>query len=101
LRFVSVLIDQVLCFVLVMDSQTHQGSYYTNLVLNDDDLFIESTNEECEHQESSPYVKVQPTGKKTHRGGNFTVNKDNMLVSEWLYFTMDAVIGNEQKHKAY
>jgi hypothetical protein len=41
-----------------MDSQTHQGGFYTNLVLNDEDTFIEFTNKECEHQESPPQVEV-------------------------------------------
>jgi hypothetical protein len=92
-----------------MDSQTHQGGFYTNLVLNDEDTFIEFTNKECEHQESPPQVEVQPpqvevhelTGKKSQRGGNFTVNEDNMLVSAWSCVALDAVTGNEQTHKTY
>jgi hypothetical protein len=48
-----------------MDSQTYQGDFYTILVLNDEDLFMESTNEECDHQESPPQVKVQLIGKKS------------------------------------
>ena len=56
-----------------MDSQTHQGGFYTNLVLNDEDTFIEFTNKECEHQESPPQVEVHELiGKKTQWGGNFT-----------------------------
>ena len=85
-----------------MDSQTHQGGFYTNLVLNDEDTFIESTNEECEHQESPPQVKVHElTDKKSQRGGDFTVNEDNMFVSAWSYVALDVVTGNERTHKTY
>jgi hypothetical protein len=45
-----------------MDSQTPQCGYYTNL-LNEDDIFIEFSNEISEHQEASPQVEVQPTIK--------------------------------------
>ncbi|GLT53668.1 hypothetical protein SLA2020_269250 [Shorea laevis] len=79
-----------------MDSQTLQCGYYTNLI-NEDDL--EPTDEvEVEPQVE---VEVEPTVKKSCRGSNFTVTDDNMLVEAWLYVTMDAVQGNQQKHKVY
>jgi hypothetical protein len=83
-----------------MDSQTPQCGYYTNL-LNEDDIFIEFSNEISEHQEASPQVEVQPTIKKSCRGSNFTIPDDNMLVEVWLYVTKDAVQGNWQKYKVY
>jgi hypothetical protein len=48
---------------LVMDSQTPQSNYYTNLI--NEDIFIESPNEINEHQEPSSQVEVQPTVKKS------------------------------------
>jgi hypothetical protein len=73
------MIDSCLHFVLVMDSQTLQSGYYTNLT-NEDDLGFECTNESSEHQEASPQVEVEPTIKKSCRGSNFTIADDNLLV---------------------
>jgi hypothetical protein len=39
--------------------------------------------------------------KKPLRGGNFKMDEDNMLISSWIEITMDAVQGNEEKHKKY
>jgi hypothetical protein len=94
------LIDSCLHFVLVMDSQTPQSSCYTNLI-NEDDLGFERTNEISEHQEASPQVEVEHTIRKSCRGSNFTMVDDNLLVEAWLYVSMDAVQGNQQKNKVY
>jgi hypothetical protein len=83
-----------------MDSQTPQSGYYTNLI-TEDDLEFECTNEISEQQQASPEVEVEPTIKKSCRGSNFTIIDDNLLVEAWLYVSMDAVQGNQQKHKIY
>jgi len=85
---------------LVMDSQTPQSGYYTNLI-TEDDIGFECTNEISEHQEASPQVEVEPTIKKSCRGSNFTIADDNLLVEAWLYVSMDDVQGNQQKNKIY
>jgi hypothetical protein len=85
---------------LVMDSQTPQSGYYTNLI-TEDDLGFECTNEISQHQKASPQVEVERTIKKSCRGSNFTIADDNLLVEAWLYVSMDAVQGNQQKHKVY
>jgi hypothetical protein len=83
-----------------MDLQTPQSGYYTNLI-TEDDLEFECTNEISEQQQASPEVEVEPTIKKSCRGSNFTIIDDNLLVEAWLYVSMDAVQGNQQKHKIY
>jgi hypothetical protein len=84
-----------------MDSRTHQATYFTNL-LNDRDPFMEPANEMCE-QEPPPQAEVEPVVKKAQRGGNFNVYEDNLLVTAWINIniTLNAVQGNEQKHKKY
>jgi hypothetical protein len=82
-----------------MDS--NQVPYYTNL-LSGDDLFVESTNTMFDHQEPSPQMEeVEVIVKKPCRGGNFTLDEDNQLVQSWIEISLDAVQGNEQKHKRY
>ncbi|KAM3710627.1 hypothetical protein ACJW30_01G045700 [Castanea mollissima] len=39
--------------------------------------------------------------QKSQRGSNFTIEEDLLLVSAWLTISLDAVQGNEQKHKTY
>jgi len=86
-----------------MDS--NQVPYFTNLLSVDsvDDLFIETTSTMFEHEEPSPQMEeeVEVIVKKPLRGGNFSMDEDNMLISSWIEITMDAVQGNEQKHKKY
>jgi hypothetical protein len=83
----------------------NQVPYFTNLLSVDsvDDLFIETTSTMFEHEEPSPQMEeeVEVIVKKTLRGGNFSMDEDNMLISSWIEITMDAVQGNEQKHKKY
>jgi hypothetical protein len=64
---------------LVIDSQTPQFGYYTNLI-TEDDLGFECTNEISEHQEASPQVEVEPTIKISCQYRNFTIVDDNLLV---------------------
>jgi len=55
-----------------------------------------------EHEEPPPQMEeVEVIVKKPLRGGNFNMDEDNMLISSWIEITMDAVQGNEQKHKKY
>ena len=53
------------------------------------------------YQESPSQVEMEPTVKKSQRGSNFTIEEDLLLVSAWLTICLDAVQGNEQKHKTY
>ena len=41
------------------------------------------------------------SNSKRARGGNFTIEEDLLIVSAWLNISLDAIQGNEQKHKAY
>ena len=63
---------------------------------------MEPANETCE-QEPPPQAEVEPVVKKAQRGGNFNVYEDNLLVTAWINIniTLNAVQGNEQKHKKY
>ncbi|XP_075633077.1 uncharacterized protein LOC142605542 isoform X3 [Castanea sativa] len=56
---------------------------------------------EVSTQESPSQVEMEPTVKKSQRGSNFTIEEDLLLVSAWLTISLDAVQGNEQKHKTY
>ncbi|XP_050234937.1 glutathione S-transferase T3-like [Mercurialis annua] len=38
---------------------------------------------------------------KKSRGGKFSIDEDLLIVSSWLNISLDAVQGNEQKHKTY
>ncbi|XP_050217772.2 glutathione S-transferase T3-like [Mercurialis annua] len=45
-------------------------------------------------------VPMESNSKKS-RGGNFMIDEDLLIVSSWLNISLDAVHGNEQKHKTY
>ena len=47
-------------------------------------------------QESFLEVEIV-TPNPTKRGGNFSVDEDNLLVSTWLNISMDVVQGTDQK----
>ncbi|KAL4625125.1 hypothetical protein ACB092_05G001600 [Castanea dentata] len=51
-------------------------------------------------QDSLPEVEIV-TSKTTKRGGNFSINEDNLLVSAWLNISMDAVHGTDQKQETF
>lgn len=76
--------------ILRMDSQMRDDAYFTNLLQSGVDT-----------QQSPPEDQMEPIVKKTPRGGNFTVEEDILLISAWLNISMDAIQGNEQKHKTY
>ncbi|KAL7235980.1 hypothetical protein ACSBR1_019289 [Camellia fascicularis] len=38
---------------------------------------------------------------KRSRGGNFTIDEVNLILSTWFNTSLDAVYRNEQKHKTY
>ncbi|KAI7979809.1 hypothetical protein LOK49_Contig242G00001 [Camellia lanceoleosa] len=49
----------------------------------------------------SPFsTQLESTAKKS-RGGNFSIEEDNMVVSAWLNISLDVVHGNEQKNKTF
>ena len=62
---------------------------------------MDSPQDEVHTQPSSPKVQLKSITKKTQQGGNFTIKEDCLLVSAQLNTTLDAVQGNEQKHKTY
>ena len=81
-----------------MDYQ--QNAYYMNL-LNEgitNEINIESLDDGSQPSEISSQID---SSTKKPRGGNFTADEDNLLISAWLNTTLDAVRGNEQKSKAY
>ncbi|CAL5332421.1 unnamed protein product [Camellia sinensis] len=97
-----------------MDSQTPTDAYFTNLLQGESNLLGEfmmkspnqigqcsSQHGEVAGQESPLSPQIESTTKKSQRGGNFTTEEDNLLVSAWLNTSLDAGHGNEQKHKTY
>ena len=71
-----------------------------NISQMDDDFLAsflsESQNTSMHGQESCPEVEVV-TPNPTKRGGNFSVDEDNLLVSEWLNTSVDAMLGTDQR----
>ncbi|XP_028119805.1 uncharacterized protein LOC114317298 [Camellia sinensis] len=97
-----------------MDSQTPTDAYFTNLLQWGSNLLgefmIKSPNQmgqcssqhgEVAGQESPLSPQIESTTKKSQRGGNFSIEEDNLLVSAWLNTSLDAIHENEQKHKTY
>ncbi|CAL5414910.1 unnamed protein product [Camellia sinensis] len=97
-----------------MDSQTPTDAYFTNLLQGGSNLLGEfmmkspnqigqcsSQHGEVAGQESPLSPQIESTTKKSQRGGNFSIEEDNLLVSAWLNTSLDAIHGNEQKHKTY
>ncbi|CAL5393767.1 unnamed protein product [Camellia sinensis] len=97
-----------------MDSQTPTDAYFTNLLQGGSNLLGEfmmkspnqigqcsSQHGEVAGQESQLSPQIESTTKKSQRGGNFSTEEDNLLVSAWLNTSLDAIHGNEQKHKTY
>ena len=67
----------------------------------DDDDFLApflsgSQNTSMPIQESCLEVEIV-TPNPTERGGNFSVDEDNLLISAWLNISMDVVQGTDQK----
>ena len=74
---------------------------YANISQMDDDDFLApflngSQNTSMPIQESCSEVEIV-TPNPTKRGGNFSVDEDNVLVSAWLNISMDAVQGTDQR----
>ncbi|KAH7863131.1 hypothetical protein Vadar_013723 [Vaccinium darrowii] len=76
----------------------------------DANLFPGSSNHEDEHkleysnhgdQSAQFSEKERSATNRTRRGTNFMIEEDLLLVSAWLNISLDAIQGNEQKHKAY
>ncbi|GAB2275098.1 hypothetical protein Dimus_039108 [Dionaea muscipula] len=87
--------------------------FYTNLLNQrssvDDRVILESQDDMDYYLNQNTLVSTQisqssigigSTSKKS-RGGNFSVEEDNLIVSAWLNNSIDPVQGNEQKHKAF
>ncbi|KAL7236175.1 hypothetical protein ACSBR1_019438 [Camellia fascicularis] len=95
----------------MMDSQG--GKYFTNLLHEDsnfDDLiFMDSQDQMGQNLKQNTQVPAETTQfspqmgstTKRSRGGDFTIDEDNLIVSAWLNTSLDTVYGNEQKHKTY
>ncbi|CAL5405051.1 unnamed protein product [Camellia sinensis] len=80
-----------------MDSQTPTDAYFTNLLQGGSNLLGEfmmkspnqigqcsSQHGEVAGQESPLSPQIESTTKKSQRGGNFSTEEDNLLVSAWL-----------------
>ncbi|GFY92293.1 hypothetical protein Acr_08g0006890 [Actinidia rufa] len=85
-----------------MDSQGGD-TYYANLLSessnHEDELRMEFSNQR--NQASHISQKSGSTTNRSQRGTNFTIEEDILLISAWLNISLDAVQGNEQKHKTY
>ncbi|KAL0006136.1 hypothetical protein SO802_013697 [Lithocarpus litseifolius] len=77
---------------------------YANILQMDSDFvapFVSgSQNTSIPIQESFPEVETI-TSNSTKRGGNFSVDEDNLLVSAWLNIGMDAVQGTDQRAERF
>ncbi|KAF7140237.1 hypothetical protein RHSIM_Rhsim06G0075000 [Rhododendron simsii] len=83
-----------------------QDPFFSNLIHDGSNLgnqFMESqyvsqvgqvAQKECQFS-----IETEPVARK--RGGNFSIEEDNILVSAWLNISLDAVQGNGQKHKTF
>ncbi|CAL5388037.1 unnamed protein product [Camellia sinensis] len=100
--------------LVLMDSQTPTDAYFTNLLQAGSNLLGEfmmkspnqmgqcsSQHGEVAGQESPLSPQIESTTKKSQRGSNFSTEEDNLLISAWLNTSLDAIHGNEQKHKTY
>ncbi|KAI8540090.1 hypothetical protein RHMOL_Rhmol09G0234900 [Rhododendron molle] len=83
-----------------------QDPFFSNLIHDGSNLgnqFMESqyVSQVGQVAQKEPQISVEtePVAKK--RGGNFSIEEDNMLVSAWLNISLDAVQGNGQKHKTF
>ncbi|XP_042940900.1 glutathione S-transferase T2-like [Carya illinoinensis] len=56
-----------------------------------------STNHNVYAQDTQGQAHIGSTRKRSHRGGNFTVEEDNQLVSAWLNISLDVIQGNDQR----
>lgn len=63
-----------------MDSRNLQYANFTNL-LNNNEFFMDSTNEINNQQLSLPQVEVEPIGRKSQQG-IYSSNKKNLIVVE-------------------
>ncbi|KAL4610320.1 hypothetical protein ACB092_08G042400 [Castanea dentata] len=83
-----------------MDTYHGDISRYANILQRDSDFvapFLSgSQDSEMPIQESVPEVEIV-SSNPSKRGGNFSVDEDNLLVSAWLNISMDAVQGTDQK----
>ena len=74
--------------------------WYANILQGDSDFgapfLSESQNTSMPIQESLPEVEIV-TSNPTKRGGNFSVDEDNLLVFAWLNISMNVVHGTNQK----
>ncbi|KAL0005197.1 hypothetical protein SO802_012758 [Lithocarpus litseifolius] len=86
-----------------MDSPDNT-SLYANILQFDSNFeaqFLEkSQNTPMSIQDSSPELEIV-TPKTTTWGGNFSVEKDFLLVSAWLNTSVDPMHGNEQKQEIF
>ncbi|KAM2986533.1 hypothetical protein FF2_006802 [Malus domestica] len=46
-------------------------------------------------------VEASRSKKKVIRGAGFNKDVDHILISAWLNASLDAIIGNDQKHQTY
>ncbi|KAG6696988.1 hypothetical protein I3842_09G176500 [Carya illinoinensis] len=85
-----------------MDSQTEEDPVSTTLLqegghgINNETMGT-STNHNVYAQDTQGQAHIGSTRKRSHRGGNFTVEEDNQLVSAWLNISLDVIQGNDQR----
>ncbi|XP_018837776.2 uncharacterized protein LOC109003892 [Juglans regia] len=86
-----------------MDSQTGEDLFSTTTLLQEGEHGINngtigtSTNHNVYAQDTQTQAHIGSTRKRSHRGGNFTVEEDNQLVSAWLNVSLDVIQGNDQR----
>ncbi|XP_050208302.1 glutathione S-transferase T3-like [Mercurialis annua] len=69
---------------------------YSTQHSNSEDISIFTNNSEFGFS-----IPSDTTNSKRARSGNFTVQEDLHIVSSWLNISIDALQGNEQKHRTY
>ncbi|KAL4620149.1 hypothetical protein ACB092_06G132900 [Castanea dentata] len=83
-----------------MDTYHGDISRYANILQRDSDFvapFLSgSQDSEMPIQESVPEVEIG-SSNPSKRGGDFSVDEDNLLVYAWLNISVDAVQGTDQK----
>ncbi|KAM4129042.1 hypothetical protein ACJW30_02G215300 [Castanea mollissima] len=88
-----------------MDSQMRGDCSFTQLLkegsIMKTEFMMDSPQDEVHTQQSLHEVQMESITRKTQWGGNFGLGEDCLIVSAWLNTSLDAVQGNEQKHKTY
>ena len=89
-------------FVNHMDFQSNENLHIDSNGIPQFSTQLPSSNSLSSSMNTQDFqLSHSKSNSKRSRGGNFTIEEDLLIVSAWLNISLDAVLGNEQKHKAY